>query len=179
MPAAVAYCRAVTRRVSSDPGSPGVRRTAVEIRSVVRGVSHTHRLLRSRLTILAGATLVVDALGTVLMYACEHDNAASGFHDVGGAWFWVSAEPDRDDAGASRRERPELKPALLLLVQESSRRARCSGALRRIRGAGASPCSERCARREPRVRHEYRNRAGDRRGAAKHAATSQGVGTSS
>jgi len=64
----------------------------VEIRSVLRGESHTHRMLRSRLTILAVATLVVDAAGTVLMYVCEHDRAASGFHDLGGAWFWVSAQ---------------------------------------------------------------------------------------
>jgi hypothetical protein len=64
----------------------------VEIRSVLRGVSHTHRLLRSRLTILAGATLLLDAVGTVLMYVCEHDRPASGFHDLGGAWFWVSAQ---------------------------------------------------------------------------------------
>jgi hypothetical protein len=63
-----------------------------EVRGVVRGASHTHRLLRSRLTILAAATLLMDALGTVLMYVFEHDRAASGFHDLGGAWFWVSAQ---------------------------------------------------------------------------------------
>jgi hypothetical protein len=72
--------------------SAGVRRTAVEVRSVLRGESHTHRVLRSRLTILAGATLLLDAVGTALMYVCEHDRAASGFHDLGGAWFWVSAQ---------------------------------------------------------------------------------------
>ncbi len=64
----------------------------MEIRGVLLGESHTHRLLRSRLTILAMATLLVDAAGTVLMYICEHDRAASGFDDVGGAWFWVSAQ---------------------------------------------------------------------------------------
>lgn len=71
---------------------PGVRRTAVELRSILRAESHTHHLLRSRLTILAGATLLLDAVGTALMYVCEHDHAASGFHDLGGAWFWVSAQ---------------------------------------------------------------------------------------
>ena len=71
---------------------PGVRRTAVELRRVLRGESHTHRLLRSRLTILAGATLLLDAVGTVLMFAFEHGHAASGFDDLGGAWFWVSAQ---------------------------------------------------------------------------------------
>jgi hypothetical protein len=82
----------VTPRSSHDLPPPGVRRTAVEIRSILRGESHTHRLLRSRLVILAGATLLLDAVGTVLMYMCEHDRAASGFHDLGGAWFWVSAQ---------------------------------------------------------------------------------------
>lgn len=64
----------------------------MEIRGILRGESHTHRLLRSRLTILAGATLLLDAVATVLMYMCEHDHAASGFHDLFGAWFWVSAQ---------------------------------------------------------------------------------------
>jgi len=69
-----------------------VRRTAGEIRSVLRGASHTHRVLRSRLAILTAATLLLDAVGTLLMYACEHNRAASGFHDLGGAWFWVTAQ---------------------------------------------------------------------------------------
>jgi hypothetical protein len=82
----------MTARGSHDVPPPGVRRTAVEIRSVLRGESHTHRLLRSRLTILAAATLALDAVGTVLMYVCEHERATSGFDDLGGAWFWVSAQ---------------------------------------------------------------------------------------
>jgi hypothetical protein len=82
----------VTARGSHLPPPTGVRRTAAEIRSVLRGESHTHRLLRSRLTMLAGATLVLDAVGTVLIFVCEHDHAASGFHDLGGALFWVSAQ---------------------------------------------------------------------------------------
>jgi hypothetical protein len=82
----------ISRGSHDDLPPPGVRRAAVEIRSILRGESHTHRLLRSRLTILAGATLLLDAVGTVLMYLCEHDRAASGFHDLFGAWFWVSAQ---------------------------------------------------------------------------------------
>jgi hypothetical protein len=82
----------VASRASRDLPSPGVRGTAAEIRGVLRGASRTHRVLRSRLTILAGATLLLDAVGTVLMYVCEHDRTASGFHDLGGAWFWVSAQ---------------------------------------------------------------------------------------
>ena len=59
---------------------------------VLRGESHTHRILRSRLTFLLGATLVLDAVGTVLMYLFEHSHRGSGFDDMGGALFWVSAQ---------------------------------------------------------------------------------------
>ncbi len=59
---------------------------------VLRGESHTHRLLRSRLTFLIVATMLLDAVATVLMYALEHDHRDSGFDDVGGALFWVSAQ---------------------------------------------------------------------------------------
>lgn len=69
-----------------------MHRAAAEIRRVVRGETHTHRLLRSRLTMLVGATLVLDAVGTVLMFLFEHNRAASGFHNLGGALFWVTAQ---------------------------------------------------------------------------------------
>jgi hypothetical protein len=71
---------------------PGVRHTAAEIRMVLRGESRTHQILRNRLTLLLGATLVLDAVGTVLMYLLEHDHRGSGFDDLGGALFWVSAQ---------------------------------------------------------------------------------------
>jgi hypothetical protein len=63
-----------------------------EIRMVLRGESHTHRVLRSRLTVLFGATVLLDAVGTILMYLFEHDHRGSGFDDLGGALFWVSAQ---------------------------------------------------------------------------------------
>jgi hypothetical protein len=59
---------------------------------VLRGASHTHRLLRGRLAFLCVSTLLLDAVGTVLMYAFEHTHRDSGFDDVGGALFWVSAQ---------------------------------------------------------------------------------------
>ena len=65
---------------------------AAELRMVLRGETHTHRVLRSRLTVLLGVTLLLDAVATVLMYAFEHDHRGSGFDDVGGALFWVSAQ---------------------------------------------------------------------------------------
>ena len=71
---------------------PGMRRIGSELRMVIRGESLTHRLLRSRLTFLSVATLVLDAVATAAMYLLEHDEPASGFHRWGGALFWVSAQ---------------------------------------------------------------------------------------
>src|SRR5215217_790679 len=63
-----------------------------ELGMVLRGESRTHRFLRSRLMFLLLATLALDAVATVLMYMFEHDARGSGFDDVGGALFWVSAQ---------------------------------------------------------------------------------------
>src|SRR5215212_9875997 len=63
-----------------------------EVGMVVRGESRTHRVLRSRLMFLALATLALDAVATALMYVFEHDARGSGFDDLGGALFWVSAQ---------------------------------------------------------------------------------------
>ena len=59
---------------------------------VLRGESHTHRFLRARLMFLFVATLLLDAVATVAMYLLEHDEPGSGFHDLGGALFWVTAQ---------------------------------------------------------------------------------------
>jgi hypothetical protein len=59
---------------------------------VVLGATHTHRLLRGRIAALCLGTLALDAAGTVLMYLFEHSRPASGFDDLGGAMFWVSAQ---------------------------------------------------------------------------------------
>ncbi|HTE60032.1 MAG TPA: hypothetical protein VK631_06745 [Solirubrobacteraceae bacterium] len=77
---------------SPETPPPGMRHMASEVRMVLRGESHTHRILRSRLTFLVAATLLIDAVATVLMYVFEHDHRNSGFDDVGGALFWVSAQ---------------------------------------------------------------------------------------
>jgi hypothetical protein len=71
---------------------PGMGHMATEVRMVLRGESRTHRFLRARLTFLIGATLLLDAVATVAMYMLEHDHRGSGFDDVGGALFWVSAQ---------------------------------------------------------------------------------------
>jgi hypothetical protein len=59
---------------------------------VLGGRSHTHRILRSRLLFLLIGTLALDAVATVLMYLFERDDPGSGFDDLGGALFWVSAQ---------------------------------------------------------------------------------------
>src|SRR4051794_15466405 len=63
-----------------------------EARMVLRGQTLTHRFLRARLTFLIASTLVVDAVATVLMYWFEAGDSRSGFDDLGGSLFWVSAQ---------------------------------------------------------------------------------------
>jgi hypothetical protein len=71
---------------------PGMRHMGTEVRMVIRGESLAHRLLRSRLMFLLVATLLLDAAATAGMYMLEHDAPGSGFDDLGGALFWVSAQ---------------------------------------------------------------------------------------
>ena len=69
-----------------------MRQMGTEVRMVIRGESLAHRLLRSRLMFLVVATLVLDAVATAAMYMLEHNARGSGFDDLGGALFWVSAQ---------------------------------------------------------------------------------------
>jgi hypothetical protein len=78
--------------VNNDVPQPGIGHMASELRMVLRGDTRTHRFLRARVTFLLGATLLLDAAATVAMYLFEHDHRGSGFDDLGGAWFWVSAQ---------------------------------------------------------------------------------------
>jgi hypothetical protein len=71
---------------------PAMRHMANEVEMVLRGESLTHRFLRARLTFLVVATLLLDAVATVAMYLFEHDDPDSGFDNLGGALFWVSAQ---------------------------------------------------------------------------------------
>jgi hypothetical protein len=69
-----------------------LRTLTAELRMVLRGASHTHRLLRGRLAFLLMSTVLLDGVGTLLMYLFEHAHPGSGFDDLGGALFWVSAQ---------------------------------------------------------------------------------------
>jgi hypothetical protein len=77
---------------TGDMPPPGMGHMATELRMVVRGESRTHRFLRARVSFLVVATLALDAIATVAMYMFEHDHRDSGFDDIGGALFWVSAQ---------------------------------------------------------------------------------------
>jgi nitrogen fixation-related uncharacterized protein len=63
---------------------PTVSHMTREARMVLRGSTVTHEFLRARLTLLIGLTLVVDAVGTVLMYWFEGGAKGSDFDDLGG-----------------------------------------------------------------------------------------------
>jgi uncharacterized membrane protein YdjX (TVP38/TMEM64 family) len=87
----------VTYRLHGMPDMPNVPRPGVgdlatEAVMVLRSDSRTYRFLRTRLAFLLAATLLLDAVATVAMYALEHDHRRSGFHSLGGALFWVSAQ---------------------------------------------------------------------------------------
>jgi hypothetical protein len=80
--------------MDSAPQRPvaGMGHMASELGMVVRGASRTHRFLRARVTFLVVATLMLDAVATLAMYLLEHDRPGSGFDDLGGALFWVTAQ---------------------------------------------------------------------------------------
>jgi hypothetical protein len=71
---------------------PSIGHMPTELAMVLRGDSRTHRFLRSRLAFLLLSTLTLDVIATVLMYLLEHDARGTGFHTIGGALFWVSAQ---------------------------------------------------------------------------------------
>ena len=71
---------------------PGMGHMKTELAMVLRGGSRTHQFLRSRLAFLLLSTLALDVVASVLMYLFEHDARGTGFHTIGGALFWVSAQ---------------------------------------------------------------------------------------
>ena len=63
-----------------------------EIHRIVRGATTEHSNLRRRLATTLIATLVVDLVGTGLMYALEHGKAGSDIHSVFHGFFWVTTQ---------------------------------------------------------------------------------------
>jgi hypothetical protein len=68
------------------------RRLALEFHKLARGRTDEHSKLRDRLATALAATLVVDAIGTTLMYLLEHGKDKSNIGSVWQAFFWVTAQ---------------------------------------------------------------------------------------
>jgi hypothetical protein len=70
-----------------------VRRTGIrEIRDVLRARTPTHLHLRSRLIFVLGATLLVDAIGSVMILVFERNAHGSEITNIGDAVFWTSTQ---------------------------------------------------------------------------------------
>jgi hypothetical protein len=63
-----------------------------EIKLLARGSTDEHFRLRNRLAATFLATLVVDAVGTTLMYMLEHGKTHSAIHSVFESFFWVTTQ---------------------------------------------------------------------------------------
>ena len=74
------------------PGPSAVARVRREIADVARGATSTHAHLRGRLVALAGLTLAVDAVGSVLTLFAERHGHGTQITNLGDALFWTSAQ---------------------------------------------------------------------------------------
>jgi hypothetical protein len=68
------------------------RSGAREIRAVLRAETPTHLFLRSRLLFIAGATIAIDAISSVLILLFEKDADGSKVTNLGDAVFWTSTQ---------------------------------------------------------------------------------------
>ena len=73
--------------------SEPVRRRGVrEIRNVLRGATPTHEHLRSRVSFVLGATLLLDAVASVLVLLFERHASGTQINDFVDAVFWTSTQ---------------------------------------------------------------------------------------
>lgn len=63
-----------------------------EIAKVARGATPTHVHLRSRLSFLAVVTVLIDAVGTVLVFVFERHEPGTGITNLGDALFWTTTQ---------------------------------------------------------------------------------------
>ena len=59
---------------------------------VARGHTATHEHLRTRLLALLFATLIVDGVGSVLIYLTERNGPGTAITNIGDAVFWTSCQ---------------------------------------------------------------------------------------
>lgn len=70
-----------------------VRRTGLsELRDILHARTATHLHLRSRLTFVLGATLLVDAIASVLILLFERNAHGTEITNLGDAVFWTSTQ---------------------------------------------------------------------------------------
>jgi hypothetical protein len=67
-------------------------RPVQEIRKVVRGATPTHAHLRSRVTFVVVATVLLDAVASVLILAFERHASRTEITNLGDAVFWTSTQ---------------------------------------------------------------------------------------
>jgi hypothetical protein len=69
-----------------------LRDLAREFHKLARGRTDEHSKLRDRLATTVAATLVIDAIGSVLMYALEHGEDHSQIDSKFESFFWVTTQ---------------------------------------------------------------------------------------
>jgi hypothetical protein len=74
--------------VAGDIRRFGVR----EIRDVLRARTPTHLHLRDRLVFVTGATLLIDAVASVLILLFERNADGTEIHNIGDAVFWTTTQ---------------------------------------------------------------------------------------
>jgi hypothetical protein len=71
---------------------PSMREHRAEIGAVVRGDTRTHELLRSRLAFVFLATLILDAVASVLIFLFERHASGTEITNLGDSIFWTSTQ---------------------------------------------------------------------------------------
>jgi hypothetical protein len=68
------------------------RQLAREVRAIAGGHTETHRHLRERIAAIVLVSVVVDAIGTLLVLLFEHDAPRTEITNIGDALFWTTAQ---------------------------------------------------------------------------------------
>jgi hypothetical protein len=69
-----------------------LRARSREVFMVARGVTPTHEHLRSRLVFLFVATVILDAVASLLIFLFERDEEGTGITTLGDSLFWTSTQ---------------------------------------------------------------------------------------
>jgi len=69
-----------------------LRARGSELANVARGATPTHEHLRSRLVFLVAATVVLDAVASVLIFFFERHADGTEITNIGDSLFWTSTQ---------------------------------------------------------------------------------------